>query len=287
MSRYHQSVLLKEIIDFLEVEPDCLYIDATVGGGGHAFEIIKRGGKVLGIDQDAAALDYLSKKHIKGLVLARSNFSHLYEIASKFGFTDVCGVFFDLGVSSYQLETRERGFSFQKEGPLDMRMDLQTGVTAGDLVNNLDKRRLNEVLKTYGQEKLSWAIASAVYSARQIKPIASTSELSRVVSEVYRRHKVRGKLHPATKTFLALRVVVNSELLNLKEALPQAVDLLKIGGRLAIISFHSLEDGIVKRFFKRELRLRVLTKKPIGPGSLEIAKNPRARSARLRVAEKI
>ncbi|MBI2594620.1 16S rRNA (cytosine(1402)-N(4))-methyltransferase RsmH, partial [Candidatus Curtissbacteria bacterium] len=192
-----------------------------------------------------------------------------------------------LGVSLHQLEKAQRGFSFSKEGLLDMRMDPTIKITAADLINNLDKRRLYEILKTYGQEKLSRSIVDAIYRTRQIRPIKTTAELAGIVEQVYQQKKVKSKLDPATKAFLALRIVVNSELLNLEEALPQAVELLERGGRLTIISFHSLEDGIVKRFFKQEDRLKVLTKKPVGPGAAEILKNPRSRSAKLRVAQKL
>lgn len=306
MSQFHQSVLLKEVIKFLDVKPGCRYIDATIGGGGHAVEILKRGGRVLGIDRDLEAIEHLKNqfkilnlkfKIGQDLIFVRDNFSHIDKVAREAGFNQVDGIIFDLGVSSYQLEKTQRGFSFVKEGPLDMRMDSEGAITAADLINTLDKRRLYEILKTYGQEKLSRPIADAIYRARQIRPIETTTELAKIVEEVYRKYFKRtipgsqakhgARIHPATKTFLALRIVVNSELLNLKEALPQTVDLLDRGGRLAIISFHSLEDGIVKRFFKQEEQLMVLTKKPIGPGAAEILKNPRSRSAKLRIAQKL
>ena len=287
MSTFHQSVLLKEATDALNVKKGALYIDATAGGGGHTEEISKRGGTVLAIDRDPQALDYLRKIGQKNVILVNDNFSHIKSIAVKFGFTNVSGVIFDLGVSSHQLDEAKRGFSFQKEGPLDMRMDPTLQITAADLINNFERRRLNEIIKDFGQEKLSWPIAGAISSARQLKKIDSTKELAQIVSEVYAKYHVRSKLHPATKTFQALRIVVNSELLNLQEALPQTVEILEKGGRLAVISFHSLEDAIVKRFFKQAARLKTITKTPIGPGAGEIQKNPRSRSAKLRVAEKI
>lgn len=169
-----------------------------------------------------------------------------------------------------------------------MRMDTRTKVTAADLINNLDKRRLNEIFQTYGQEKFSLAIAGAICSARQLKPIETTNELAKIVSEVYRKNRIYdSKIHPATRVFQAVRIVVNSELLNLEESLPQTTELLKKDGRLAVISFHSLEDGIVKRFLKSESKLKVITKKPIGPTVAEIRENPRSRSAKLRVAERV
>ncbi len=287
MKNFHQSVLLKEAVDGLNVKQDRLYIDATAGGGGHTEEILKRGGKVLAIDRDSEAIDYLREKRLENLTLVNDNFSHIKSIAVKFGFEKVEGIIFDLGVSSHQLDEAKRGFSFQKEGPLDMRMDPALPITASDLVNNFEKRRIHEIIKDFGQEKLSWPIADAISSARQLKRINSTSELAQIVSEVYRKYRRKSKLHPATKTFQALRIVVNSELLNLEEALPQTVEILKKGGRLVVISFHSLEDAQVKRFFKQAARLKTVNKTPIGPGAGEIQKNPRSRSAKLRIAEKI
>ena len=305
--KYHTPALLQEIIQFLDPKPDKRIIDATIGGGGHTFEILERGAKVLGIDSDPDAIEHVrnqfqistrprpSRDEVgnfkfqigKGLILVRGNFNKIDEIARSKGFQQVDGILFDLGVSSHQLEMPQRGFSFEKNGPLDMRTDPNLSISAYDLVNNFDQRRLNEILKTYGQEKLSWSIAGAICSARQIKTIETTGELAQIVKEVYGRFRKKGKLNQATKTFQALRIVVNSELLNLKEALPQTLDLLKTGGRLVIVSFHSLEDAIVKRFFKYEPKLKVLTPKPIGPKDLEIKANPRSRSAKLRAAEKI
>ena len=292
--KYHRPVLLQKTIEFLDPARGKLFIDATVGGGGHAFELLKRGGKVLGIDRDPEAIKHIKKSQklkakSQKLVLVCGNFSQIGEIAKSEGFSQLSGILFDLGVSSHQLEEARRGFSFIHEGPLDIRMDPNLNVRAFDLVNNFDKRRLNEIFKTYSQEELSWPIADAICRARQVKTIETTTELAKIVEAVYARHIKRKnkRIHPATKTFLALRLVVNSELLNLEDSLPQTVDLLEIGGRLVIVSYHSLEDGIVKRFFKQESRLKILTPKPIGPENSEIEANPRARSAKLRVAERI
>ena len=292
--KYHRPVLLQKTIEFLDPARGKLFIDATVGGGGHAFELLKRGGKVLGIDRDPEAIKHIKKSQklkakSQKLVLVCGNFSQIGEIAKSEGFSQLSGILFDLGVSSHQLEEARRGFSFIHEGPLDMRMDPNLNVRAFDLVNNFDKRRLNEIFKTYSQEELSWPITDAICRARQVKTIETTTELAKIVEAVYARHIKRKnkRIHPATKTFLALRLVVNSELLNLEDSLPQTVDLLEIGGRLVIVSYHSLEDGIVKRFFKQESRLKILTPKPIGPENSEIEANPRARSAKLRVAERI
>lgn len=287
--KYHTPVLLQEIITFLDPKQGDLIIDATAGGGEHTEELLKRGAKVLALDRDPEAIEEIRVK-LKGedLVLQQGNFDQLEDIAKQNGFTNVKGILFDLGVSSHQLDTASRGFSFTTDGPLDMRMDPSLNVKASDLVNNLDQRRLDEIFKTYGQEKFSWVIARAICSARQVKPIETTRDLARIIDQAVQKRGVRRtKINPATKSFQALRIVVNSELLNLEQALPQTQEILKPGGRLAVISFHSLEDGIVKRFFKGNKNFKGLTKKPIGPGEEEIATNPRARSARLRVAEKI
>ena len=295
--RLHTPVLLQKTVEFLDPEPGKLFIDATCGFGGHTEELIKKGSKVLGIDRDPEAIEYLRKSQesrVKSqrLVLIQGNFADIGEIAKEAGFGKVDGILFDLGVSSVQLASPERGFSFIKGGPLDMRMDPTLGISAGDIVNNFEKRRLYEIFKNYGQEKFAGAIAGAICRARELKPIETTAELARVIEEVYKtggvwiRDKAK-KLHPATKVFLALRIVVNSELLNLEKALPQTVELLNRKGRLVVISFHSLEDGIVKRFFKHQANLKVLIPKPIGPEKTEVLANPRSRSAKLRVAERI
>jgi len=268
-----------------------VFIDATVGGGGHTYDLLKRGARVLAIDRDPQALEYLNKEirnwkvEIGNLRLVQGNFANIEEIAKSQGFEKVDGILFDLGVSSYQLEEPRRGFSFLREGPLDMRMDPNLAVTAADIVNHFEERRLYEIFKTFGQEKLSRPIARAICRARQINPIVSTTELAKIIRGVY-KGRVK-KIDPATKTFLALRLVVNSELLNLENALPQTVELLKYRGRLAIVTFHSLEDRLVKRFFKQERKLVALTKKPVTPGASEMLRNPRSRAAKLRVAEKI
>lgn len=287
----HTSVLLHEAISFLNPKPGDLIIDATVGFAGHAKELIKRGAKVLGIDQDPDAISYLEKNKIEGLSVKRGNFANIAEIAKGEGFGKVQGILFDLGVSSYQFDDPQRGFSFQQVGPLDMRMSPDLTIRAYDIVNNFEERRLYEIFKTYGQEKHSRAISKAICSSRTVRPIETTTQLARIIEMATRKGNFRGvrkkRIHPATKAFQALRIIVNSELINLEQALPQTVDLLEPGGRLVVISFHSLEDGIVKRFLKQEKRLKVLTQKPIGPRESEIDQNPRARSAKLRAAEKL
>ena len=284
----HKSVLLHEVIEFLDPQKGDAFIDATIGFGGHTEKLLEKSTRVLGIDRDPEAIEYLKSefRDYKNLVVVRGNFADIGKIARSHNFTSVKGILFDLGVSSCQLEKAERGFSFQKEGPLDMRMDPAITVRAYDIVNNFERRRLYEIFKTYGGEKFSRRIAGAVCSARKVKPIETTTELARIIEGAV-PGGARERIHPATRTFQALRIVVNSELLNLEQALPQTADLLKVGGRLAVVSFHSLEDKIVKRFLKQEKRLLVLTKKPIGPTESEIRDNPRCRSAKLRVAKKV
>lgn len=287
MTKYHESVLTSEVISYLNPSPGKVYIDATAGAGGHSIALIEKGSSVLAIDQDSDSIGHIKSLNIKNLTLAQDNFSHIYRLAQENGLREVDGILFDLGVSTHQLTTPNRGFSFQMDGPLDMRMNKYSPISAQDIVNNFDKRRLHELFQSYGQEKLSLAVADAICITRQIKPIEKTKELANIVSEVYRKKGLRSKIHPATKVFQALRIVVNSELLNLEETLPQTTGLLKRGGRVVVISFHSLEDGIVKRFFKQNQKLKVLTRTPVRPTGQEILSNPKARSARLRAAEKL
>ncbi|MEX2012799.1 MAG: 16S rRNA (cytosine(1402)-N(4))-methyltransferase RsmH [Candidatus Levyibacteriota bacterium] len=299
MSQFHVSVLLQEVIDSLSIEPGKLYIDATLGGGGHAFEILKRGGKVLGIDWDDDALEYV-KSRIKGskfqlgkdIIVARGNFKDIVQIAKKNGFENASGIIFDLGVSSHQIETEERGFSFQRSGPLDMRMSKDLSVQAADLINGLNKGELYELFLKLGEEHAARAISSGIISARGIKPIETTGELAEIVQEAY---GLRGEVKPFMrakanqKVFQALRIAVNDELNNLKDALPCALEILGSKGRIAIISFHSLEDRIIKwKFveFQKEGLGTVLTKHPVVPAQAEIEANRRSISAKLRVFEK-
>lgn len=264
MSGYHTPVLLNEVLEVLDVKSGEKYIDCTFGGGGHSKAIVEAGGIVLGIDQDPEA-------HAQ----VHGNFAHLKEIATKAGFTQVSGIIFDLGVSSHQLETDYRGFSLNKEAKLDMRMDpiIQT-ITAADLVNAGGERELASLFWRLGEEGNSRKIAKAIVSSR---PITTTTQLADVVSKVSHRNGF-DRIHPATKVFQALRIAVNDELENLRLALPQAWELLKPGGKLAVISFHSLEDRIVKNFMKASELIR--------PTKEEKGVNPRARSGKLRVMEK-
>ncbi|MCL5970601.1 MAG: 16S rRNA (cytosine(1402)-N(4))-methyltransferase RsmH [Patescibacteria group bacterium] len=293
---FHKSVLLKEVLDSLNVKKGKKYIDATLGGGGHTVGILKRGGEVLGIDVDQEAIDYVREnikyqisniKYGEDLIITKGNFKDIDEIARLNNFTEVSGIVFDLGVSSYQLQTAQRGFSFQKEGPLDMRMDKDLGVKALDLVNVLTKGELYELFTKLGEERFSRSISNNIVRARGIRPITTTYELAKIVEEVY--PPGFKKINPATKVFQALRIAINDELNNLKQALPSATRILEKGGRLVVISFHSLEDRIVKNYFNEleEKKAGVnITKKPVTPTTFEVEKNPRARSAKLRVFEK-
>lgn len=292
MNKYHTSVLLQEAIEYLNVEPGKKYIDATLGGGGHSAEILKRGGIVLGIDVDDEALNYVEenfKSEILNLKLkiTKGNFKDIEKIAKENGFDKVEGIIFDLGVSGHQFDTPGRGFSFQKEGPLDMRMDKELKVAAKDLVNALTKGELYDLFSKLGEERFSRAIANGIVRARQVSPIITTAELWEII-----RHSVPGSISGDTgaRIFQALRIVINDELNNLKTALPQAFNLLDKEGKIAVISFHSLEDRIVKNQFAKWVEGgagKLLIKKPVIPGREEIEKNKRSRSAKLRIIEKL
>ncbi|OGH10543.1 MAG: 16S rRNA (cytosine(1402)-N(4))-methyltransferase [Candidatus Levybacteria bacterium RIFCSPHIGHO2_01_FULL_36_15] len=290
MSYSHKPVLLKEVIEFLNVQTGAKYIDATVGGGGYAIEILKLGGIVLGIDLDKDAIDYIKNKFKidKELVLARGNFAEIKNIAEENGFTDIEGVVFDLGLSSYQIEESGRGFSFLRDEPLDMRMDSGgSGFTAADIVNKWSKEELYELFTKMGEERFSHPIIHNIIRARRIKPIKSSLELAKIVSEAVPE---KSGIHPATKVFQALRIAVNDEINNLKRGISGAFGVLNRGGRIAVVSFQSLEDRIVKndfRNYQKEGRGRIITKKPIIASQEEIKSNRRARSAKLRVIEKI
>jgi 16S rRNA (cytosine1402-N4)-methyltransferase len=302
----HAPVLREEAVELLAVQPGGRYVDCTVGAGGHARAILDAaspGGLLLGLDQDPAALTIAAQNLAPfgdSVRLVEANFRHLQRVCLQNNFVPVHGILFDLGLSSMQLEDAERGFSFQIEAPLDMRMSPQQALTASEIVNGYSERDLAELIYRYGEEPAGRRIARAIVRAR---PLRTTTELASVIS-----HAVSGprrRIHPATRTFQALRIAVNDELGALQAALAQARDLLGRGGRLAVISFHSLEDRIVKLFFQTEARhcicppgqpvcacghratLRIITRRPLTPKPEEIAANPRSRSARLRAAEKL
>lgn len=289
MSEYHISVLLQEVLDGLQVRPGEKYIDGTLGAAGHALAICQKGGLVLGIDQDEDSIAYV-KEHAKDtrLTVVKGNFANMADIAQTNGFGNVSGILLDLGISSHHVDEGSRGFSFLQEAPLDMRMDRSLAVTAKDLVNGLHKGELTELFTKYGEERFAKRIAEAIVTARQSKPIETTRELAAIVARCYPRGE--HKVHPATKVFQALRIAVNDELHALESALPQAVNLLEPHGRLAVISFHSLEDRIVKLAFEAFEKKRlgeIITKKPIEPSLEEQEDNRRSRSSKLRIFEKL
>jgi len=292
----HVPVLLKEAIDFLAVRRGGTYIDATVGLGGHSYEIAKRlgaPGHLIGLDKDPAALE-LARVRLASeegdwpsVVLQHSSFADLVS-ASGQGPASVDGLLADIGLSSLQLQDRTRGFSFQAEGPLDMRMNPQAELTADQVVNHFDERELADVIYEFGEERRSRRIARAIVRSR---PIRTTAELAAVISAAARpMNQAERRIHPATRTFQALRIFVNQELDDLRALLSAAPQLLKPGGRLVIISFHSLEDRIVKDAIREGAKLgyyKPLSKKPVTATSEEIDRNPRSRSAKLRAAEKV
>jgi 16S rRNA (cytosine1402-N4)-methyltransferase len=307
MSVYsHTPVLLRETIDALAVQPGGRYIDCTLGGGGHAAAILERsapGGQLLGIDADPSALQAARERlqdYSGSILLLNDNFVNLKSICTRYDFAPVHGILFDLGLSSLQLDGEERGFSFQREAPLDMRFNPGQEVTAADIINTCPETELAQMIRTYGEEPHSRQIAHRIVQER---PINTTIQLVRVIQQA--TGGGRGRIHPSTRTFQALRIAVNHELEHLESALKQAVELLGFGGRLVTISYHSLEDRIVKQFMQREAKdcicppatitcvcghsasLRIITKKVLVPSFTEVRANPRSRSARLRAAERI
>ena len=277
----HIPVLYEEVLNLQQVRPGQVYVDATLGGAGHTKGILERGGLVIGLDQDPEAVARARAMGLPGLRVFQQNFRHLKEVLQEAGVSQVAGILADLGVSSFHLEDPKRGFSYQREGPLDMRMG-EEGPTAYEVVNTLPLEDLRRILRDLGEEKQAHRIAKAIVERRRKAPIRTTLELAEVVRQAVGFRKAG---HPARKAFQAIRMYVNDELGALEEFLRQAEEVLAPGGRLLVITFHSLEDRVVKRFLK-ESSLKVLTKKPITPSPEEVAKNPRSRSAKLRAAEK-
>ncbi|MBL7209196.1 MAG: 16S rRNA (cytosine(1402)-N(4))-methyltransferase RsmH [Dehalococcoidia bacterium] len=301
----HTPVLLRECSDLLNIRPGGRYIDCTVGTAGHAVAFLDRsspGGRLLGIDSDPTAID-IAKNRLKpygeNAVLANENFRDLQNICARYGFHPADGILFDLGMSSLQLDDSNRGFSFRFDAPLDMRFSPTQPTTAASIVNKLSEAELAGLIEKYGEERRSRLIARNIVASR---PVNTTLELVDVVKQVVGRS---GRLHPATRTFQALRIAVNQELTNLEEALKQTIDLLTPGGRLAVISYHSLEDRLVKRFMHQESKgclcppnvpvctcghtttLTLVNRKIVTPSSAERKANPRSRSAKLRVAQRL
>jgi len=286
----HQPVLKNEVLEFLQPEPGKNFIDGTFGFGGHALEILKRikpDGRVLGIERDEEVLK--KQPSVQGLILKQGNFSNLKEIVQKEKFSPVDGVLLDLGLSSWQIGESGKGFSFLKEEPLIMRVDSE-GITAQEIVNSWPEQKLEKILKEYGEERYARRIAQSICQKRKLERIKTTSQLVKIIRQAVPAGYGRRRINPATKTFQALRIAVNDELGNLEKVLPQALKILNTKGRLAIIAFHSLEDRIVKNYFRQEAKqgqLEILTKKPIRPSLEEVRTNPRSRSAKLRVALKL
>lgn len=303
----HVSVLLYEAVDGLNIRPDGIYIDGTAGGGGHSAEILSRltSGRLYSIDQDPDAIATVTErfKDDDRSTILQGNFGDMKALLNDVGVYAVDGVLLDIGVSSHQLDDGSRGFSYHEDAPLDMRMS-QSGETAADLVNTLDVGELSRIISLYGEEKYAFSIAKGIVRAREIKPIETTLELAEIVKENVPQ-KVRRDGHPARKTFQALRIAVNHELDVLESGLQGAFELLSQGGRLSVITFHSLEDRIVKQFMRDKAqgctcpkdfpvcvcgnkpKVKIITGKPILPSDEELERNPRARSAKLRVCEKL
>ena len=308
MAFEHKSVLLEETIDSLMVKPDGIYVDGTLGGGGHASEVCRRlgeGGRLIGIDQDADAIRAASerlKPYGDHVTVVRSNYVNIAQILSDLGIEKVNGIYLDLGVSSYQLDTAERGFTYRDENaPLDMRMDQRNTKTAADIVNTYTESDLYRIIRDYGEDKFAKNIAKHIVKRREEKPIETAGELTEVIKAAIPM-KVRATGgHPAKRTFQAIRIELNQELEVLKNSIDTMIDLLAPGGRLSIITFHSLEDRIVKNFLKSgnfegkvekdfyghvKRNFELVNRKVIVPSEEEIERNPRARSAKLRIAEK-
>lgn len=307
---HHLSVLPEEVIRFLSPADGKTYLDGTLGGGGHAALILEKapGAFLIGIDRDQAALDAAGARlaaHGDHIRFLHGDFADIADHLNSIGIPALDGFILDLGVSSHQLDTRERGFSFQQDAPLDMRMDTSSGETAADLVNELPEAELERIIAKYGEERWAKRIASFIVKERAESPITTTFRLVDIIKGAVPKAKWDERIHPATRTFQALRIAVNSELESLERGMRAALDLLKPGGRGVIISFHSLEDRIVKHIFReyaegctcprqmpicvcgKQPRVKVLTGRPVTAAEAETDENPRARSAKLRAVEKL
>ncbi|HJB86063.1 MAG TPA: 16S rRNA (cytosine(1402)-N(4))-methyltransferase RsmH [Candidatus Dorea faecigallinarum] len=310
MEFQHKSVLLEETIEGLHIRPDGTYVDGTLGGGGHAYEIAKRlgdKGSIIGIDQDAAAIEAAGirlKDFGEKVTIVRSNYCEMKSQLQKLGIDRVDGIILDLGVSSYQLDTAERGFSYREDAPLDMRMDTRQERTARDIVNDYSEMELYRVIRDYGEDKFAKNIAKHIVAARSKAPIETTGQLSGIIRQSIPMKYQKMSGHPAKRTFQAIRIELNRELDVLKDSLDDMIDLLNPGGRLCIITFHSLEDRIVKSAFRKNehpctcppdfpvcvcgkvSKGKVITKKPILPTKEEQEYNSRSKSAKLRIFER-
>ncbi|MCX6759361.1 MAG: 16S rRNA (cytosine(1402)-N(4))-methyltransferase RsmH [Candidatus Nealsonbacteria bacterium] len=294
----HIPVLQKEVLQYLEPKPNENFIDCTIGKGGHALAILEKNGpngKVLGIDQDQEIIQCLktraaAKGEEERLILVCDNFANLEEIVKKQNFKKISGILFDLGMSSWHLEESGRGFSFLRNEPLDMRYDLRNPLTAEKIINFWSEPDIEKILKEFGEENFSEKIAKTIIKERKFGSIKTTFQLVRIIKKAVPLRYQEQRLHCATRTFQAIRIAVNEELENLRKVLPQAVEILPAEGKLIVISFHSLEDRIVKNFFREKAReniLKIITKKPVSPDLKEIKINTRSRSGKLRTAVKI
>ncbi len=306
MEFVHKSVLLNETLEYLNIKPDGIYVDGTAGGAGHSKEIAKRlnSGKLIALDRDPDAVAVATER-LEGLpaTVVRSNYAEMTEVLEGLGISSVDGVLLDLGVSSWQLDNGERGFSYHADAPLDMRMS-QSGTSAADLVNSLDVQALTDILRDFGEEKFAYRIATNIVKEREKSPILTTLQLAEIISRSVPA-AVRRDGHPARKSFQAIRIAVNNEFEAETEGIKKAFELLKPGGRLCVITFHSLEDRLVKNLFAefckgcvcppeipicvcgKTPRAMLPTRKPIAPSEIEVKENPRSRSAKLRVVEKL
>jgi len=294
----HVPVMLQEVLDFLKLQAGQTIVDATLGTGGHALEILKRitpKGRLIGIDRDENSLNLCRQRLSEfkdNTEFVHANFVDLDQVLNNLGIENIDGIVFDLGISSYQLHDAQRGFSFQEEGPLDMRLDKSSYICAYDLVNNLNENEISQMLWNFGQERWHNRIAHLLVQERRNEPISTTKQLANLVMRAiphrYRRSYYR--IHPATRTFQAVRIAVNRELEILESAIKKAVDILRKQARICVISFHSLEDRAIKHTFralKADGLIDIITAKPLTPGSGEIEANPSSRSSKFRVAERI
>ena len=311
MEFVHKSIMLEEVIESLAIKPNGIYVDGTLGGAGHSSEIVKRlgeDGRLIGIDQDGEAIEAATKRlkpYKDKVTIVRSNYAQMKEVLRDLGIPKVDGILLDLGVSSYQLDNAERGFTYREDVPLDMRMDQRQTKTAKDIVNDYSEMELYHIIRNYGEDKFAKNIAKHIVQARQKAPIETTGQLIEVIKAAIPK-KVRATGgHPAKKTFQAIRIELNHELDVLKNNLEDMIDLLNDEGRIAIITFHSLEDRIVKSSFRKNEnpctcppefpvcvcgklpKGKVITRKPVLPGSLELENNTRSKSAKLRIFERI
>jgi 16S rRNA (cytosine1402-N4)-methyltransferase len=307
----HQPVLLKEVLDGLNLKPEGIYVDCTVGTGGHSLGILRSCGheaRLVGFDQDTFALGVAKQRlsfYKKQVILVQENYINLAQVLKKLRINEVDGILFDLGASSLQLDDPQRGFSYQYEGPLDMRMNPDKLVTAANLVNKLSEKELATIISRFGEERWARRVAAFIVQDRKRQPIETTTQLAEIIKKAIPASARRTGKHPAKRTFQALRIALNNELENLAQALPEAVNLLKPGGHLCVLSYHSLEDRLVKNTFKnlaascecppefplcvcnKTALIKQITPQPITPSPEEIFRNPRSRSARLRIAEKL